>query len=113
ERFKSGDGEVPDVPFQMLTALPLGPKDWTAIARKAPWQMTRMNLNTFQRHGVFADAEIVKLVADRLRDVAAIRRARVFPYQLLSAFKAAETNSEIPRAITEALQDAMEIATEN
>src|SRR5206468_9232012 len=34
-------------------------------------------------------------------------------YQLLSAFKAAEANNGIPREITEALQDAMEIATAN
>jgi 60 kDa SS-A/Ro ribonucleoprotein len=113
ERFKSGDGEVPDVPFQMLTALPLGKMEWTAIARNAGWQMTRMNLNTFQRHGLFADETMVEMIAERLRDAEAIRRARVFPYQLLSAFKAAEANNAIPRAITEALQDAMEIATEN
>ena len=74
ERFKSGDGEVPDVPFQMLTALPLGAKEWTVIARNAGWQMTRMNLNTFQRHGLFADKAMVELVADRLRDADAIRR---------------------------------------
>lgn len=114
ERFKSGDGsEVPDVPFQLLTALPLQAKEWTDIARNAPWQMTRMNLNTFQRHGVFADPEMVRIVAERLRDRAAIRRSRVFPFQLLSAYKAAEANKGIPREITEALQDAMEIATEN
>jgi len=114
ERFKAGDSvEVPNVPFQMLTALPLGNKEWTSIARNAPWQMTRMNLNTFQRHGVFADREMVELIAERLRDCEAIRRSRVFPYQLLSAYKAAEANNGIPREITEALQDAMEIATEN
>lgn len=114
ERFKGGDSaEVPDVPFQMLTALQLGRSEWTAIARNAPWQMTRMNLNTFQRHGVFEDEAMVKIVADRLRNADAIKRARVFPFQLLSAFKAAEQNQKIPRAITEALQDAMEIATEN
>ena len=114
EQFKAGDSaEMPDVPFQMLTALPLGTREWTEIARNAPWQMTRMNLNTFQRHGVFADAAMVKIIADRLRDAAAVKRARVFPFQLLSAFKAAESNKGIPREITEALQDAMEIATEN
>jgi 60 kDa SS-A/Ro ribonucleoprotein len=114
ERFKAGDSaEVPNVPFQMLTALPLGTKEWTEIARNAPWQMTRMNLNTFQRHGVFADEVMVKTIADRLRDREAVKRARAFPYQLLSAFKAAEANKGIPREITEALQDAMEIATEN
>ncbi len=114
ERFKAGDSaEVPNVPFQMLTALPLGTKEWTEIARNAPWQMTRMNLNTFQRHGVFADEAMVKIIAERLRDREAIKRARVFPFQLMSAFKAAEANNGVPREITEALQDAMEIATEN
>jgi 60 kDa SS-A/Ro ribonucleoprotein len=114
EKFKNGDSlEVPDVPFQMLTALPISTKEWTEIARHAPWQMTRMNLNTFQRHGVFGDAEMVEIIANRLRDREAIRRARVFPYQLLSAYTAASNNRDIPRAITEALQDAMEIATEN
>ncbi len=114
EKFKNGDAlEVPQVPFQMLTALPISTKEWTQIARNAAWTMTRMNLNTFQRHGVFADAEMVELIANRLRDREAIRRAKVFPYQLLSAYTAASQNAEIPRQITEALQDAMEIATEN
>lgn len=114
EKFKNGDAlEVPNVPFQMLTALPISTKEWTEIARNAPWQMTRMNLNTFQRHGVLKDAEMVKLIAERLRDREAIRKAKVFPYQLLTAYTAASHNREIPREITEALQDAMEIATEN
>ena len=114
EKFKNGDSmEVPAVPFQMLTALPISTKEWTEIARNAPWQMTRMNLNTFQRHGVFADAEMVEIIANRLRDREAIKRAKVFPYQLLSAYAAASNNAQIPRAITDALQDAMEIATEN
>lgn len=114
EKFKSGDSlEVPNVPFQMLTALPISTKEWTEIARNAAWQMTRMNLNTFQRHGVFQNAEMVEVIANRLRDREAIKRAKVFPYQLLSAYSAASNNAEIPREITESLQDALEIATEN
>jgi len=114
ERFKNGDSmEVPAVPFQMLMALPISTKEWTEIARNAAWQMTRMNLNTFQRHGVFADKKMVELIANRLRDREAIRKARVFPYQLLVAYAAASQNNQIPREITEALQDAMEIAIEN
>ena len=51
EAFKKGESkDIPDVPFQMLTALELGTPEWTEIARRAPWQMTRMNLNTFARH---------------------------------------------------------------
>ena len=45
---------IPDVPFQMLTALPLSDRDWAQIARQGSWQMVRMNLNTFGRHGVYA-----------------------------------------------------------
>ena len=114
EKFKNGDTmEVPNVPFQMLTALPISTKEWTQIARNAPWQMTRMNLNTFQRHGVLKDAEMVEMIANRLRSPGDVKRAKVFPYQLLNAYTAASQNAEMPRAITEALQDAMEIATEN
>ncbi|MEZ5428516.1 MAG: TROVE domain-containing protein [Pyrinomonadaceae bacterium] len=114
ENFKADTGaEIPRVPFQMLTALPLEARHWAEIARNAGWTMTRMNLNTFQRQGVFADAEIVRLIAERLRNAEEIGRARVFPYQLLIAYKMAEANREIPREIVEALQDAMEVATKN
>ena len=114
EKYKAGDTKkVPNVPFQMLTALNLGADEWTEIAKNAKWQMTRMNLNTFERHGVFADSEVVKMIAERLRDAENITHARVFPYQLMIAFQAANQNSKIPREITDALQDAMEIAIEN
>ena len=114
ERFKNGETlEVPAVPFQMLTALPISTREWTEIARHAGWQTTRMNLNTFQRHKVFDDPEMVEMIADRLRDRESIRKARVFPYQLLTAYTMASNNNSMPRAITEALQDAMETATEN
>jgi 60 kDa SS-A/Ro ribonucleoprotein len=105
--------DIPDVPFQMLTALKLGTAEWTAIARRAPWQMTRMNLNTFARHGVFGQPGLPELIADRLRDAKAIARARVFPYQLMVAYTMAVANADIPQIVCNALQDAMEIATAN
>lgn len=112
EAFKLGQTlDVPDVPFEMLTALPLGTPEWTAIARRASWQMTRMNLNTFARHGVFADRQVTRLVAERLREPANVRKARVFPYQLLVAH--AQTESAVPAEVREALQDAMDVALEN
>ncbi|HEX8160959.1 MAG TPA: hypothetical protein VF538_03750 [Pyrinomonadaceae bacterium] len=112
EAFKSGETrEVPRVPFQMLTALPLGGAEWAEIARRAPWQMTRMNLNTFARHGVFEVEGLAELVAERLRDPVKIAHARAFPYQLLAAYTTAAEG--VPRVVREALQDAMEIATAN
>ena len=114
ETFKKKEStDVPDVPFQMLTALELGTAEWTAIARRAPWQMTRMNLNTFARHGVFGQPGLTELIADRLRDANAIAKARVFPYQLMIAYTMATANAGIPKEVCEALQDAMEIAIAN
>lgn len=112
EAFKTGrQREVPDVPFQLLTGLDLDVHAWRAIARQAPWQMTRMNLNTFARHGVFGDPALVDLVSDRLRDAAEIARARVLPYQVLAA--ARFLSPEVPAGIRQALDDAMDAATAN
>jgi 60 kDa SS-A/Ro ribonucleoprotein len=115
EKFKRntnpGKVAVPEVPFQMLTSLPLTAKDWRQIARTAPWQMTRMNLNTFLRHGVFEDKEVTQTIAKRLVDPAAIAKARVFPYQLMAAY--ANVAKEMPHVVREALQDAMEISLKN
>jgi len=107
---KAPTGDVPDVPFLMLTAVPLTTAQWTRIAVTAPWQTVRMNLQTFERHGVFKDVGAVKAVAAKLRDSDAIRRARAFPYQLMVAYK---MSTGLPPAIREALQDAMEVAIEN
>jgi len=109
EAFKRDPSRVlPALPFQYYTSLPLTRTHWTALARAASWQTLRMNLNTFARNGVFEDAAVVEEVAARLRDAGAIARARVFPYQLLMAYRAA---AGLPVAIAGALQDAMEVAT--
>ncbi len=114
ESFKKGESrDVPDVPFQILTALELGTAEWTAMARRAPWQMTRMNLNTFARHGVFGQPGMPELIAERLRDPEKIAKARVFPYQLMVAYTMANANADIPKEVCDALQDAMEIAIAN
>lgn len=104
-------GEVPNVPFQLLTALDLGTQAWTTIARNAPWQMTRMNLNTFARHGVFDDPAMVERIAARLRNPELIAKAKVFPYQIMTAFKQADP--KVPEAVRAALREAMEIALHN
>ena len=108
---QSRQGVLPDVPFQMLTALDLNSGDWTQIARNGSWQQVRQNLNTFLRHEVFAKSKNIKMVAEKLRDETAIARARVLPYQLLTAYQT--TSDQMPFEIREALQDAMETAVQN
>ena len=116
ERFKrlTAQGiacDVPEVPFQMLTALPLTATQWAQIARGGSWQMLRQNLNTFARQGVFELDGMADVVAAKLRDPQAIAKARVMPYQLMTAFKAA--GDAVPAVIRDALQDAMEVALAN
>lgn len=109
-------GMVPNVDFRMLDSLDIGDAEWMEIARHAGWQMTRMNINTFARHGVFNNKELVQIVADRLRNPELVADSRAFPYQLMSAYLATTGGigtKKIPHEITEALQDAMELAIDN
>ena len=112
EAFKADQNlPVPDVPFQMLSSLQLSSQAWAQIARQGGWHMVRMNLNTFGRNGVYAVPGMIDVIADKLRDPEAIARAGVFPYQLMSAYKAA--SGDVPGAIRDALQDALELALSN
>ncbi|SFP03526.1 SS-A/Ro ribonucleoprotein [Variovorax sp. PDC80] len=112
ERFKRDrTQDVPDVPFQMLTALELDAQAWARIAERGSWQMVRQNLNTFARHGVFALPGLAEAVAAKLRDPQAVAKARVLPYQLMAAYTA--TGAEVPHVVKDALQDAMELALAN
>jgi len=108
---KDMTGEIPDVPFQMLTALPLTKDHWKKIADHATWTQVRMNLNTFARHGVLEDNKLVSVLADKLADPDQIRRAKVFPYQLFTAFK--NIDEKVPMKLNLALQKAAEVACEN
>lgn len=103
--------KVPDVPFQMLTSLKLTPAHWVEIVKNAKWHMLRMNLNTFHRNRLFESDEVTAYVAARLADRDAIKRAKVFPYQLLAAYLA--SSDGVPMEIKYALQDALETAVSN
>jgi 60 kDa SS-A/Ro ribonucleoprotein len=111
EAFKRGEGDIPDVPFEMLTALALDTARWEQIARRMSWTQLRMNLNTLLRHGVFRNEEMRWFVAEKLCDAELVRRARVFPFQLMAAFKAQK--NDMPGEIGMALQQAMETAIDN
>lgn len=107
------DGDVPKIDFRLLDSLNLGKEQWTQIALNAPWNMTKKNLNTFARHGVFESQENTTFIAQKLQDKEILAKAHVFPYELLSAWRATSSNANIPAIIRDALQQAMENATEN
>ena len=107
---KNQSGKVPNVPFQMLTALNLDSNAWTQIARNVSWQTLRMNLNTFNRHGVFKNKEVTGELAIKLANTSEVLNAKVFPYQLLTTFLNTE---QAPDVVRLALQDAVEVAVQN
>ena len=112
EAWKKNDREpLPDVPFEMLTALPLRAEHWTELAKKMTFSQLRQNLNTLYRHGIFTDAAMVDLVAERLSDVEAVKRSRTLPYQLLAAYRAVEKS--MPQGIVDALARSVEHAVAN
>ncbi len=112
EAYKAGRSkEVPNVSFQLLTSLKLDAAAWRSIARDASWQMTRMNLNTFARHGVFDEPAMIRVIAERLADPAEVRRARVFPYQLMVAM--GQVGKDVPKRVKDALEAAMDVALRN
>jgi 60 kDa SS-A/Ro ribonucleoprotein len=60
---------------------------------------------------VFEIPGVAERIAARLRDREAIKRARVFPYQLMSAYH--NMSPTVPKIVRKALEQAMEIALEN
>lgn len=101
----------PNVNFLMLTALPLTRHHWKMIAERASWTQLRMNLNSFAKHGVFEDEELVKRLAAKLADREQIVRARAFPYQLFAAYM--HLGPETPQRLRTAIVDAADLAIEN
>lgn len=110
--FRSGaSDEVPHVPFQLLGNETLSKEQWALQAGNMGWQGLRMNLNTLARHSAFQVPGFAEYVAMRLADADAVAKARVYPYQLLAAYRM--TCDDVPQVVREALQDALELSLAN
>lgn len=108
EAFKRDASQpVPELPFQLLTGLTLSPEHWKAIASNCSWTTLRMNLNTFQRHGVFEDSHLVNRLAKRLADGEQVQRSGAFPYQLLATQRAVHN---LPPRLQQALSEALQLS---
>lgn len=111
DAWKHGEGPLPDVPFEMLTCLPLRAEHWKELAKKMPCRELRQKLETLLHYGVFADPDIVESVATRIQDRDLIRRTNAKPLPLLAALH--NVSAEMPAAIVEALARAVDHAIDN
>lgn len=103
---RSPSGELPQVPFEWLTAFPLSPEQWGQLATRMGWQALRMNLNTLARNGAFAIDGVTEAVAARLADQQTIARVRPMPYQLMVAM--GQVGDGVPLTVQAALESALE-----
>jgi 60 kDa SS-A/Ro ribonucleoprotein len=113
EALKKGETKViPDIPFRALTNCELSVAQWKQIGLNMPWNTLRMNLNMLSRKGAFEGnaKTFTSEVVAKLSDAEEVRRCNAFPYQLLTTF---QNVNGVPQSVKLALQDAMEIATEN
>lgn len=110
EAFKLDRKVVPDVPFQMLSNEKLTTSQWTEICKNAKWQMLRMNLNTFNRHGVFNDSKLVDYVYGVLTDKELVHKSRQYPYQIYTAYR---NTTDLHTKLGIALQTALEHSLDN
>lgn len=99
-------GDLPQVPFEWLTAFPLSGEQWAVLASRMGWQALRMNLNTLARNGAFDVKGVTEAVAARLADAETIARVRPLPYQLMVAL--GQAGDGVPLAVQAALESALE-----
>lgn len=107
------DGMLTALPARLLTREDLSVREWQAIALNAGWTATRMNLNSYARHGVFEGplgGFVSRKLAEKLADPVEVKRSGMFPYQLLTAFM--NLNEDVPSILRDALEQALEVSIE-
>jgi len=102
---------MPSVPFRALTNCNLTQKQWCEIGVNMPWNTLRQSLVLLGRRGVYDRKWVVNSIAEKLADPDEVRKCNAFPFELLATWKA--TKNEVPVEISNAIQAAMETATEN
>ena len=108
EDFKKGVGEVPSVPFQMLSNITLTKEQWKTVAKNMTWNQLRLNLNTLHRNGVLHELE--DFISNKLSDKNEVLKSGVFPYAIYTALK---FGTDLPQKVSIALQKALDYACEN
>lgn len=91
-------------------------KMWRELVLTMPTFALLRNLNTMQRHDVFAGPEgaaWAQTVANRLTMSGVIRRANILPFRLFSAYKAFNPKIAADDLIVDALAEALEASFVN
>jgi len=89
------------------------PAIWSELLKQAPYMNLLRSLETFTRHGVFAEEANVAYAVSQLTDPEAIRRSRVLPFRFFSAWQVYSANPEKDVRIVDALRSALDLSFAN
>jgi 60 kDa SS-A/Ro ribonucleoprotein len=102
------------LPYEIVTGV-LKPdlETWIALMRQMPYLALLRHLNTLQRAEVLRVEDHARYVAERLTNAEVLRKAKILPFQLFSAYQAFDPQTNEERIVGEALADAMDAAFVN
>lgn len=92
------------LPYEVVTARLASGEAWKSLARTAPFMNMLRNLNNYQKHGVFGDAELKARVIARLADPREIERSMLFPFRFYSAYKSFSGDEQVREALAKAVE---------
>jgi 60 kDa SS-A/Ro ribonucleoprotein len=81
---------------------------WKALLAGMPYMALLRNLATMERHDVFKDDAVAKLVAGKLSDKENVRKSKQFPFRFFNAFQAFQGHQAVKDAIVDALEQSFE-----
>ena len=96
---------VPDVNFRMLDSFKLSTDEWSKVLRSCSWNTLRMNLATFERHGVFKTKENLKYACKKLEDNIP---KNIFPYEVFAAYLMNKNNLTLSNSLNEVMEKSIE-----
>lgn len=101
------------LPYEVVSgSTKMTPKIWETLLYNAPYFFLIRNLNNFIRNGVFDKKENLNYALSRIKNKKQIANSKLFPFRFYIAYKMLiESNST--KVLRNALEDAIEISTEN
>lgn len=100
--------EMPRVPFERLTDLPLTDDHWVTLGTNMTWNQIRQNINSLERHNVLANKEAMSKLVAKITNPDEVSRAKVFPYQVYTSVLNIKN-----QALKNAMQTALDHSVNN
>ncbi len=102
------------LPYEVVTGV-IKPdaETWTELMRQMPYMALLRHLNTLQKADVLRERDNAAYVVDRLTQPDALRKAKILPFRLFTAYRLFEAQTPSEIRISETLVEAMEAAFVN